>query len=245
MHLIPVQYYICTIFSNIDKVIEIFKQEFNAKDFGKVTNFLGMEISRENGKLMIKQTKFINKIFEKFNMTEFKKVDTPMELNFQAEQNQEDIKVPYRQLIGSLLYVATITRPDIMFPVSYLSRTLDKPPQATWKAAKRIVRYLMATKDIGLIYTVSSNNLISYSDSDWARDKIDRKSTSGNIVLYGSNVVSWFSKKQGCVSTAEAEYAASIQDLVHLKEINKDFASFEDTTLLVDNKSAICMAKTF
>ncbi|UYV61822.1 hypothetical protein LAZ67_1006725 [Cordylochernes scorpioides] len=178
------------------------------------------------------------------------KSGTPMELNFQAEQNQEDIKVPYRQLIGSLLYVATITRPDIIFPVSYLSRTLDKPTQATWKAAKRIVRYLMATKDIGLIYTVSSNNLISYSDSDWARDKINRKSTSGNIVLHGSNAVSWFFKKQGCVSlsTAEAEYvaaAASIQDLVHLKEINKDFSSFEDTTLLVDNKSAICMAKTF
>ncbi|UYV72949.1 hypothetical protein LAZ67_10001250 [Cordylochernes scorpioides] len=139
------------------------------------------------------------------------------------------------------IVVVTITRPDIMLPVLYLT---------TWKAEKRIVRYLMATKYMGLIYTVLSNNLISHSDSDWARDKIDRKSTSGNIVLHGSNAVSWFSEKHGCVSlsTAEVEYvaaAASIQDLVHLKEINKDFTSFEDTTLLVDNKSAICMAKTF
>ncbi|UYV72948.1 hypothetical protein LAZ67_10001249 [Cordylochernes scorpioides] len=58
---------------NIDKVIEMFKQEFNAKDLGKVTNFLGMEISRESGKLMIKQTKFINKILEKSYITECKK----------------------------------------------------------------------------------------------------------------------------------------------------------------------------
>ncbi|UYV72862.1 hypothetical protein LAZ67_10001017 [Cordylochernes scorpioides] len=72
--------------NNIDKVIEIFKQEFNAKDLGKVTNFLGMEISRESGKVMIKQTKFINKILEKFNMTECKKVDTPMEQTFKLNK---------------------------------------------------------------------------------------------------------------------------------------------------------------
>jgi len=116
------------------------------------------------------------------------------------KQNKEDS--------GSLLYL-TASRPDIMFSVCLYARYQASPRETHYMAAKRILKYLKGTIDVGLWYpSVVSLNLIGYSHSNLAGCRIDRKSTSGTCPLLGSSLISRHSKKQACValSTVEAEY---------------------------------------
>ena len=89
---------------------------------------------------------------------------------------------------------------------------MEKPKDAHWQAAKRILRYVKGTKRFGILYTASEClDLVGYTDSDWARSVDDRKSTSSYFFHMGSGAISWASKKQPIValSTAEAEYVAA------------------------------------
>lgn len=112
------------------------------------------------------------------------------------------VNKPYRQLIGDLMYLSTISRPDIAFSTSYLSRYLDKPSSNLWNAAKRVLRYLQGTKDMTLQFRKNNNDteITAYSDADWAGDCEDRKSTSGQVIYYRGNLVSWSSRKQTSVA---------------------------------------------
>ena len=89
---------------------------------------------------------------------------------------------------------------------------MERPKEAHWQAAKRILRYVKGTKRYGILYTTSENSeLIRYTDSDWAGSIDDRKSTSGYVFHMGSGAISWDSKKQPIVglSTVEVEYVAA------------------------------------
>jgi hypothetical protein len=106
----------------------------------------------------------------------------------------------YRQMLGSLNYLTT-TRPDISYSVSVLSQFMAKPHESHWNAAKAVLRYLKGTLDYGIKYTDASDvELTGYSDSDWAGNMDDRRSTTGYAFSIGSRVVSWSSKKQPTVS---------------------------------------------
>ena len=116
-----------------------------------------------------------------------------------------------RGIIGSLLYL-TVSRPDIMFSVCMCARFQADPGESHLNAAKRILKYLKGTQNVGLWYPKDSPfELIGYSDADFAGCKIDRKSTSGTCQFLGDRLVSWHSKKQQSIatSTAEAEYVAA------------------------------------
>ena len=116
----------------------------------------------------------------------------------------------HRQMVGSLNYLTT-TRPDIAYSVSVLSQFMAKPQESHWNAAKTVLRYLKGTLDFGIKYTDASVvELTGYSDSDWAGNPDDRRSTTGYAFSIGSGVVSWSSKKQPTVSlsSTEEEYKA-------------------------------------
>jgi hypothetical protein len=101
----------------------------------------------------------------------------------------------YRQMVGSLNYLTT-TRPDISYSVSVLSQFMAKPHESHWNATKAVLRYLKGTLDYGIKYTDASDvELTGYSDSDWAGNLNDRRSTTGYAFNIGSGVVSWSSKK--------------------------------------------------
>src|SRR3954468_10272526 len=95
---------------------------------------------------------------------------------------------------------------------------------------KIIFQYLVHTPNFGLWYPKGSSfNLIGYTDSDWAGDKVERKSTSGGCQLLGRSLVSWSSKKQNCVSlsTTEAEYIAAASccaQLLWMRQTLKDYS---------------------
>jgi hypothetical protein len=116
----------------------------------------------------------------------------------------------YRQMVGSLNYLTT-TRPDIAYSMSVLSQFMAKPHEIHWNVAKPVLRYLKGTLDYGIKYTDASDvELIGYSDSDWAGNSDDRRSTTRYDFGIGSGVVSWSSKKHPTISlsSTEAEYKA-------------------------------------
>lgn len=117
----------------------------------------------------------------------------------------------YRSTVGSLQYLS-LTRPDIAFAVNKVSQFLQDPRDSHWTAVKRILRYLKSTYDHCLYFykSPSPQQLVAFSDSDWAGCPDDRRSTSGYCVFLGKNLLAWSSKKQQTVSrsSTESEYKA-------------------------------------
>ena len=98
-------------------------------------------------------------------------------------------------MIGSLLYL-TSCRPDIMFTMCMCAHFQSCPKESHLNTVKRILKYLVGTSHLGLwYYRLASFDLISYSDTDYAGNILDRKSTSGTCQFLGNLLVSWFSKK--------------------------------------------------
>ena len=164
-----------------------------------------------------------------------------------ANEDEEALDQPlYQSVVGSLMYLATCTRPDIAYAVGMLARFSSKPNQSHWTAAKR---YLRGTVNFGILYRGESG-VLGYSDADWAGDADDRKSTSGYMFLIAGGPVSWKSRKQSTValSTAEAEYVAlstAVQECMWMQRLLSELGNPPDgpTTILEDNQSSIAMAK--
>jgi hypothetical protein len=100
---------------------------------GSLENFLGMQIKcQSNGSIFVTQEAYTNKILQKFNMVEAKGVSTPS--SREESDNQKDVsgKVPYREAVGSLMYLAAATRPDIAFAVNKAARVMDRPAEKDW-----------------------------------------------------------------------------------------------------------------
>ena len=114
-------------------------------------------------------------------------------------------------MIGSLLYL-TASRSDISFSVGACARYQANPKESHLTCVKRIIRYVNGTLDFGLWYPYDTSLIVArYSDSDWAGNIEDRKSTSSACFYIGDCLVAWLSKKQNSISlsTAEAEYIAA------------------------------------
>ena len=160
-------------------------------------------------------------------------------------------KTRYREIIGSLMYAAVMTQPDIAFTISNLSQYLNSPHTTHLHAVTRVFRYLFGTKDLKLVLGGLNSTIVSYSDSDWA-SQIHCHSISGYAFFIGSSVVSWSSKKQPIItlSSTEAEYVAlthSLKDIIWIHKLLKDFSSIFPfslpTNLFCDNQGAIRLSK--
>jgi hypothetical protein len=119
--------------------------------------------------------------------------------------------IPYRELIGGLVWLATATRPDLAFTVCVLSRFVDNPGLPHWNAAKRVLQYLKGTRSHALTYDTSDSTLglDIFADAD-GMSLENRKAVSGYTFILNGAAVSWSSKQQEIVSlsTTEAEYIA-------------------------------------
>ena len=153
---------------------------------------LGIEITRDrpNRQLTITPREYTSEILRRFRMEECRVVSTPMDNStlheLDAEGELVSANVPYRQAIGSLVYLVSCTRPDFAFTVRRLSQYLENPRQQHWRAVKRALRYLWSTRDHGILYDGKhGSEVIGYSDSDYAGCTVTRKSTSGYIFMLG------------------------------------------------------------
>jgi transposase InsO family protein len=225
---------------------------------GPVSTFLGneIEINRDKKTLFIHQTKYTTSILKKFNKTDLKGADIPF--NPSAKLKKSVVQASIREIkqfqmeIGSILYLALKTRPDLCFATIKNSRYSSNPDESHFRSINQLWSYISKYPNLGLLYLCNSEAFIKiYSDSDWGSSLEDRKSTQAFISFIGNCAVNWQTKLQKTVaiSSTEAEYMAlksATQEAIYLKNIlswlvdsglipliKRDFA-----TILVDNLGA-------
>ena len=182
---------------------------------------------RENRIMKIQQSEYTERILKRFNMHESKQQSTPMVTrqvkNRDCKITEETVeessyKAPYREAIGSLLYLVGATRPDIAFAVNFLSRKQKSPTENNWKEVKRILRYLRGTTNLDLTFRTKEEKLEAFTDASF-RDCENSTSTSGYIIKSYGDTIAWRSHKQSYItlSTCQAEYLAmseSCQEII-------------------------------
>jgi hypothetical protein len=122
---------------------------------------------------------------------------TPMEgrykLNIKDDELLEDIN-HFQRLVGKLIYL-TVTRPDISFSISQISKFMHASRTTHLNAMDRILRYLKGTPINGIwMKNNNYNEICGYSDADWV-ESFDRKLTTGFCTFVGGNLATWKNKK--------------------------------------------------
>ena len=232
-------------------------QRFEMKDLGESRVILNMDISRNRAerRLSLCQARYAQKVIERFGMGAARGQNTPMEGKLDLTVPTEPVNQPYREAIGSLMYLMVGTRPDIGFAVCRLSKYAQNPGQIHWDAVKRVLRYLINTKDLGICFGQDESNrsLVPYVyvDSDWAQDPETRRSMSGMMVMMGGAAIAWTVRQQDCValSSAESEYIGmclAAKETVWIRRLVSGLGLVDGTdaptTLLIDNQGSMGLA---
>jgi hypothetical protein len=250
----------CTLTGSCPKLMVKYKEKldsiFPLTDLGNIHFLLGIQVVYDQHRhtISLSQSSFIDTIITCFSLTDAKPYNTPMVPSAtyskrDSPSSPTDLarmrKVPYREAIGSLMYVAVTTCPDISFAVSTLSQFLDNPGEAHWEAVKHIFHYLKGTRDHTLTYGMERQELHGYTDADRALQE-HRHAISGHAFIIDGGAVSWSSWKQELVtlSTAEVEYVAAThatKECIWLRRLTGElFPSFNTTTtLFCDNQATL------
>ena len=237
--------------------------KYTLKDFGLCKRIVGLNVEWTEEGILLHSQSYIRSMLENFNMTECRSHPIPMNPGlrlapvdrvFQEEHKELLHKLPYRALIGSLLYAVVTTRPDIAYAVSYLSRFNDCYTIDHWKAAKQVLRYLAGTRDLGLFFRYGEEGaaptLELYSDADFAMCEDTRRSVGGTVVLLNGCVIGYSSRRHKMVtrSTCEAEYVQlsdSVSDSLWFSSLLGELGYPQNhVSVYEDNQSAIKLAST-
>ncbi|KAL2251350.1 UNVERIFIED_CONTAM: Retrovirus-related Pol polyprotein from transposon TNT 1-94 [Sesamum indicum] len=233
---------------------------FEMKDLGDAKRILGMDIVRHKNKILLNQKSYILSILKRFSMKNSKPISVPLAAHFHLSKNQSPNtnaekekmeKVPYSNVIGSIVFLMVCTRPDIAYAISCLSRYMANPGPPHWEALKWLLRYLHGSKNVGILFAKRSENtqLVGYVDSNYGNDRDSRKSTTSYIFTLCESCISWKSQLQHIVplSTTEAEYIATIEafkEAIWLEGLIKEIgASNEKLTVYSDSQSSIQLCK--
>ncbi|XP_028118901.1 uncharacterized protein LOC114316440 [Camellia sinensis] len=184
-------------------------------------------------------------------MADCKPFSSPMALKPASSSPNDNLPCSnpslYRSIVGGLQYL-TITRPDLAFAVNFACQFMHQPFVQYFVMVKRLLRYLKGTFGYGLQFSLGPLTLHAFSDSDWARNSLDRHSTTGFCVFLGPNLVSWSAKKQPTVarSSTEAEYRALAHTAAELSWLGMLLSNLHvpsiSPTLWCDNVSAISLS---
>ncbi len=152
--------------------------------------------NRKARTLRMNQIHYLHDVLERLNMKQDKHKATDLSMNeYDALRpaEPEDARIDqheYQQVIGSLMYAAIHTRPDIAFALNRLSQYLSDSAEHHEHALKKLMQYVRFTIDLGITYEVSgSMKLVEYSDSDYASDRLDRKLILVYIYMLGEGPV--------------------------------------------------------
>ena len=220
--------------------------------------FIGIELKRLRAEeeIVIHQRSYTERLLKEYKMEDCNGSEIPaapsvkLSRNNDGESDQLENGYRYRQLIGSLMYLSTRTRPDISYIVSKLAQYVECPLQIHWKAAQKVLKYLKATKSFGICYSRygKTDEIKAYSDADFAGDVDNRKSTSGSVIILNGGSIIWTSHRQKCVatSTTEAEYVACClcaKDAIWLTRLLKEIGSqhMSPAKIFCDNQPAVRM----
>ncbi|GJY29381.1 retrovirus-related pol polyprotein from transposon TNT 1-94 [Tanacetum coccineum] len=198
---------LCDLFS------KIMCSKFKMSMMGKISFFLGLQISQSPRGIFINQSKYALESLKKYGFDSCDPVDTPMVEKSKLDEDKEGKAVDpshYRGMIGTLLYLIA-SRPDLQFAICMCARYQARPTEKHLNAVKRIFRYLKGTVNRGLWYPKDSSiALTAFADADHAGCQDTRRSTSGSMQFLGDRLISWSSKRQksAAISSTEAEYIA-------------------------------------
>src|SRR5712671_6170731 len=244
-----------------------FKQQLQGlweiSDLSPVKHALGISVSRntDNHTITLSQQQFIDRIMEQFSQSSTHPTTVPMATGIQLQRPDKAItdasltawqeNTLYQSLIGSLIYLANATRPDIAYAVGRLASFMDCYEQDHWNAAIRVLRYLKGTRSLGLTLGGNSSlELVGYSDSDYANCLDTSRSVGGYCFHLGSGVISWSSRKQRTVadSSCYAEYIAlhdASHEAIFLRQMLLEIGYRQPraTMLHCDNDAASRLAK--
>lgn len=235
---------------------------FEMEDLGEATFVLGMEIKRDRAArtFSINQSAYVHSVLVHHGMENCSPISDPMDsrartvLAASTTPCVEGRRLQYQSLIGSLMFAAICTRPDIAYAVTTLSKFASNPAPEHELAAKRVLRYLKGTTQLGLCYKGTGDHaqapeLLGFCDSDWGSNPNDRRSITGYVFTVAGGAVSWQSKRQGSValSSVEAEYMAAraaVQEAIWWRSILRDLGYKTDapTRLLSDSMGSIAIA---
>jgi hypothetical protein len=244
-------------------------QEFQTKDLGESQWILGMRITRDRAArtITLDQELYVTKAAEKYGLRNGVRTYATPELTAREITDGSDgagtpaaSRQRYMEIVGTLLYAAISTRPDISHAVLRLTKYMQAPLMRHMTAAERVLRYLVGTNTLGLVFgregatppqdETRSLQVSAYSDADWGNDVADRKSVTGWVVRVNNDVVSWASKTQRNVaqSTCEAELyaeAAAVQEVLWLRIILEELGLplAAGSIVCVDNQSTIAISK--
>jgi len=228
---------------------------------GEIRTYLGCDIVRDRvaGTTMLSQQHYAEDVLRTFDYWDCIPALTPMKPGARLTQEQSNphpdpsFHRRYRGIVGSLGYLVNMTRPDLAWSYSELSKYVQCPGQDHMDAAHHVLRYLKGTFDQAIVYQRSdtlANTLWGWVDSDWAADVDTRRSHTGYVLMMCGGAVSWKSRRQDCVSlsTSEAEYVAASQcgqEVLYLREIMRDFgyAALTPTEVYEDNLACIAMSE--
>ena len=210
---------------NVKETKTFIGSRYQYTDMGEIEHFLGLHIVCDRSKrtISVDQTCYIPRILKHFNILTYRPTYTPFATDTVLTANPEkrsdaSLTTRYQQIVGSLMYAMLGTRPDICFAVNRLSQFGSNPMHEHMLAAQHVLEYLATTQHRRLLYGANnSTELIGYSDSDWAGDRNDRRSTTGYTFMLSGGPIAWAAQKQRTValSSTEAEYMALTDCLKH------------------------------
>jgi hypothetical protein len=233
-------------------------KRFGVSSVGDASWMLGMTVERDRAKKTISlgQEAYIDTLLERFGLENAHPVSTPLPVGIELNKSQcpktdeekaaaADLR--YSELVGSLMYAALATRPDISSAVATLSKFMSNPAPVHYEAGLRVLRYLKGTKD-GKLTLGGWAEITAYSDSNWGGDRDNRRSTGGYVFCIGAGAVSWSAKQQPtpALSSLEAEYMALTQatkEALWLKRFMGDLGiHIPSVKLFGDNQGSLALA---
>ena len=223
---------------DIDKCIQDMSTSFRLTDEGDLSDYLGIKIAQlDDGRITLTQPHLIDSIIADLKfVANTKPKDIPSLSSCILQRDLEgepfDEHWEYRSVIGKLNFLEKSTRPDLAYAVHQCARFSADPRKSHANAIWQIVRYLIGTRDRGIIMQPSGNDFEVAVDSDfagnWNRDTaaddiMTAKSRSGHVVMYSGCPVLWSSKMQTeiALSTTESEYIAcsnALRDVIPLMD---------------------------
>ena len=243
--------------TDIEEMVVKLRKLFEITDLGRPSHFLGVKMEFRAEGIFLSQSAYIQKIVQMANLVEAKPTKYPLPMahplyDEAVEPSPEDISkmenIPFRKVLGALLYLSTRTRPDIATAVSMIAKFQSKPTLTHWKLLKNVVRYLIGTKDYGILLPKGNDGLevLCWTDADWARDLSNRRSRTGILITLNGGPIVWTSKLQTstALSTPEAEFNAlshSIKELRWLRIVLLELKAIDTGPIIIkqDNLGSI------
>ena len=242
----------------ITSIKKILAKQFQMRDLGAATTFLGMRIERDwkNRILRIDQKAYTEGIVLRFDMMNAKPLQTPLLEGIHLKKAPDDytakdkFRTNYQAMIGSLIYLMISSRPDIAWSVTRLSQYMQNLTQLHIDTCKHIFRYLRGTLDAWITYDGRKNSgLIGYSNTDWGENRDNWRSMTGYVFLMADGAVTWASRMQKTVarSSMEAKYMAlseACSEIAWLSALQREigYGLKGPVPLVTDNQGGIFLA---